>query len=589
MSIGKRKTSHLLIAIGLIALFLGSMPGHADSDTYEVESISVKAVVDRSYQVQVTEDLEMMFYTAGDTITRTIPLWVDNQRFEVDQISGDGVEIDPVWKRDEVILTIKKSQGEFSGSEKFRLDYVIRGSQDQEADSDPFYLSVIAPDWNTYINHADFTIELPTRVLPEMVAVDAFIGPVASRDTMRIAVEGNRVMGETQYFLVPGESVSIGIQLPEGTFSGAKVMRTFYEATEHWAYGVTLGALLMAIGWWFWSKEKRKEAILRMDPPLNASPAEISYLFSKEVETRDFSIILLEWANRGWIHLYPNFSGLGGKEGAVITLERRPSQETAAYELRFFNLLFDEYGNGHRIRLEDLRGRFARHFDEVKTHLRAEYGMGTHAFYKNHQTKDAIGLTFFASLPIFFFWIRVTLENVHGWIGAILSLFLMVVQLIAIRWVEIGDRGSKRILGLLCLGLLAFISFYLGRIFGFLMAFGSAGLIIYLIKRSEEKTVYGIERIRQYQGYRKFLRDAEKEELLALIQHAPDLFYYGLPYAERLGVLNEWKKPFKEIFLLPPIWYHGEESNQFSIEEFTREILSFLAVFEEVLDSDDVI
>lgn len=72
-----------------------------------------------------------------------------------------------------------------------------------------------------------------------------------------------------------------------------------------------------------------------------------------------------------------------------------------------------------------------------------------------------------------------------------------------------------------------------------------------------------------------------------MIQQAPDLFYYGLPYAERLGVLNEWEKPFKEIFLLAPIWYHGEESNQFSIEKFTREILSFLTHFDEVLDSDD--
>lgn len=587
MVMGKRISHYFLYSIGLIVLLSGSLSGFADSDTYEVESIAVNAIVDEKYQIQVTEELEMMFYTGKDSLTRTIPLLVNDQRFEVDQISGVGIEIHPTWKRDEVILTIKKSSGEFSGLEKFHLEYVISGGRDQEADSDPFFLSIIAPDWNTYINHADFSIELPIRVLPEMLVVDTTIGQVVSRDTMVVSLEGNHILGESQYFLVPGEAVSIGIQLPEGTFSGAEELRTFYEETEGWGYGVTFGALLMAFGWWFWSKEKRKEAALRMDPPPKASPSEISYLFTKKVEIRDFSILLIEWANRGWIHIYPNFSGMGGNEGAVITLERRPPQETNAYELRFFNLLFDEYGNGHRVRLEDLRGRFARHFDEVKVHMRAEHGLGTRAFYKNNQTKDTIGLTFFASLPIIFFWIRVMMENLHGWLGAILSFVLLVIQMIAIRWVEIGDRGSKRIFGFFFLGLLAALSIYFGRVFGFLMTLGSAGLILYLTKRSEEKTVYGIERIQQYQGYRKFLQGLEKEELLEMIQHAPDLFYYGLPYAERLGVLNEWKKPFKEIFLLAPIWYHGEESNQFSIEEFTQKILSFLTHFEEVLESGD--
>ncbi len=587
MSSKKRKAGYLLFIISLMVFLSGSIAGYANADVYEVDSIFVSAVVDRSHQIQVTEEVNMIFDTAGNSIKRTIPLLVDNQRFEIDQIQGVGVEIDSVWKRNEVVLTMKKPSGSFSGVENFQLKYVLRGGQDQEPDSDFFYLSIIAPDWNTYINHARFQIEFPTRILPEMVAVQSARKQVASRETMLISVEGNQVAGKSQYFLVPGESISIGVQLPEGTFSEAMPLSTFYEETASWEFGLTIGALLMAIGWWFWWKEKLKEPISRTTPPPEASPAEIHYLFSRTVVSRDLSVLLLQWANRGWIHFYTNFSGLGGKDGAALTLVRRLPTESSAYELRLFSLLFDEYGNGHRVRLEDLRGRFFLHFEELTHHLKAEYSVGPKAFFKNHQTKNEVGLTVFASLPISFFWLRVVFESYRGWFGAVLSLILIAIQLLAIRWSESGDRSSKRIVGLLSLALLAVYAIVLQHFFGFLLALGSAGMIMYLIKWSEEKTIFGIERIRQYQGYREFLSNVEKEKVLTMIQDTPELYYEGLPFAERLGVLNEWKKRFKEIFFLPPIWYHGEESNQFSIEESTRELMAFLAHFEEVIESKD--
>jgi hypothetical protein len=588
MSFWNNKSNYITIAMALFVFIFGPVPVYADSDTYEVESIVINALVDREHYIQVTEEVEMMFYKESGNITRTIPLRVEDQYFEIDQIQGQGLEIEPVYKRDQVVLKIRKLNGEFSGLEKLDLQYVLRGSQDDEPDLDLLTLSVIAPDWDTYINHVHISILLPVQVPSEMVTIHSTIGEVSGRNPIQLTMKKNEVLGRSKYFLVPGEALTISIQLPEGTFSEAIVIGNFYEDTKSWAYSITIGIFLMAFGWWYWLKEKLKEGAIRKEPPWNASPSEIHYLFSNRVETRDLSILLIEWANRGWIHIYPNYPIGSGKKGAVLIMKRKPPMDMPAYENRLFHLLFDEYGDGSSVRIENLRGRFSRYLDEIKAHLMIQYGSGDQAFYKIHQTKDIIGLTLFASLPILFFWVRLALGNHWGWAGIVVGVCLTIVEAIAIRWVEIEASVNRKIVGGLCLGLLAIFAIYLGLGVGFFMALASAGLINFLIKHSEKRSLFGLARMRKYQGYKKFLQGVQKEERLAMIQHAPDLFYYGLPYAERLGVLNEWEKPFKEIFLLPPIWYHGEESNEFSIEEFTQEILTFLTYFEEVLESDDL-
>lgn len=586
---GKRTLKNWIFGSGLVLLFLTLQANavFAHADLYEIEMIQIDAVVDESHRIQVSETIDAAFHGEGEVIRRTIPLLNQGTRYELTEFEGEGISITPQWKRDEVILEIRKTTGSFYGKERFRLSYLLQGGADENQNYDSFSLSVVPADWNTYIQQVRLQVELPASVPAAMIDLEGTLAGLTARETMTFQVDQKQILAKSQYFLVPGESVELRVQLPEHTFSEAVSLETFYERTEIWAIGLMIGIILIAYGWWLWSRDKGHEVEIQLDPPHSASPAEITYLFTKTIETRDLSILLIEWANRGWIHLYPNFSSMGGDEGAVITLERRPPNTIHPFELRFFNLLFDEYGNGHRIRLDEIRGDFSRHLTEMKLHLLSDYSKGDKAFYKTHETKKTMGLTIMASLPIFFFWIRVGLENYRGWIAGILSLLLVVIQLLAIRWVEVGAAKSKRIWGAILVLALAALAVYFNRILGFLMALAAAALIIYLVKRSEKKTPYGTERIRQYMGYGEFLLNANNEQLVSIIQQSPEIYFQAFPYAERLGLLKEWKNHFKEIFLLPPIWYHGKESMDFSIEEFTQEILAFIKRFESAMEAED--
>ena len=568
-----------------LLLWLQGGPVFADIERYEMERLQMDAFVDESHRIQVSEMIDAAFHQETEELVRRIPLLTNGIRYELSDLQGEGITIKPQWKRDEVILRIRKETGQFFGKERFRLSYTLQGSAEENHQGDDLYLSVVPEDWNTYIHQVVFRAELPVGLSESMVKFQGKLDGMTARETMAATINHTKIEAESQYFLVPKETVFLQVKLPDQTFSEAVSLRTFYEETENWALGLMFGIILMAFGVWFWSRELRKEPSLRMDPPYLASPAEIHYLFSRQVDNRDLSILLIEWANRGWIHLFPPVAGTGADQ-AAISLQRRPPNDINSFELRFFNLLFDEYGNGQRLVLNDLRGDFYRHLPSLRSHLASDFGTGQKAFYKNHETKSTIGLTILASLPVFFFWIRVGMENYRGWIAAALSLVIMGIQLIAMRWTETADRKAKQVTGLLLLIGLGGLAFYFERILGFLMALAAGLLIIYLVRRSEKRTPYGLERIRQFMGYRSFLASSNNQQLLDLMHRSPELYFYGLPYAERLGVLEEWKKQFKEIFILAPIWYHGKESMDFSLEEFNSEILDFLEAFENAMQAE---
>jgi hypothetical protein len=543
--------------MGCFILCLGvARVSFASTEFYEIENLTLTAHVDESHRIEVTEEIQGAFHGETDFLTRIIPLVRDGVRYDLSQVSGTGVRIELEEEGDQALLRIKKMEGAFFGKEEFLLHYVLQAGLDGDRDQDRFVLTIIYPDWNTYIHQASMLVELPANPPAQAVTFTGGSKGNAGRKTMSFQVDGNRVTAHTDTFLVPEEAVTLQVMLPEGTFWQAQSLESFYERTEGISHGLMGGIFLVALGLWLMTREKEPKADFRREPPYKANAAEISYLFTRHVETRDFSILVIEWASRGWIHIHPNFSAMGGDEGAVITLERRPPDDIRPFELRFFHLLFDDYGNGHRVRLDHLRGDFFRHLKELKAHLALDCGKGKEAFYKHDETKATIALTFLSSLPIFFFWIRASVDSFGPWLGLVLSLILVVLEVIAIRLAEYGHGPGQRVLGGLMLAILAGLAFWPGRVIrliGFLTATALGLLIAYLAKRSGDRTPYGIGRMGQYLGYREFLAGADRDQVVDMMQTDPDLYFKGLAYADRLGVLDAWQDAFKDVFNLAPI------------------------------------
>ena len=59
-------------------------------------------------------------------------------------------------------------------------------------------------------------------------------------------------------------------------------------------------------------------------------------------------------------------------------------------------------------------------------------------------------------------------------------------------------------------------------------------------------------------GFKEFIVVTEEDKIKVMLKENPELYYKILPYAQALGVTNEWEKKFESITMQPPTWYVGD-------------------------------
>lgn len=107
----KQRKRMFLSFFFLMLLGLMGGAGFADIEHYELECIQMDAVVDESHRIQVSEMIDAAFHQETEEVIRRIPLLTNGLRYELSDLEGEGVVVKPLWKRDEVILRIKKEAG----------------------------------------------------------------------------------------------------------------------------------------------------------------------------------------------------------------------------------------------------------------------------------------------------------------------------------------------------------------------------------------------------------------------------------------------------------------------------------------------
>ena len=64
-------------------------------------------------------------------------------------------------------------------------------------------------------------------------------------------------------------------------------------------------------------------------------------------------------------------------------------------------------------------------------------------------------------------------------------------------------------------------------------------------------------------GFKEFIVVTEEEKIKFMLENDPELYYRVLPYAQVLGVTDEWTEKFRKLTVQPPTWYVGVEWDVF--------------------------
>lgn len=112
-----------------------------------------------------------------------------------------------------------------------------------------------------------------------------------------------------------------------------------------------------------------------------------------------------------------------------------------------------------------------------------------------------------------------------------------------------------------------------------------SSIIILIINRKIKpiRTEYGCEILGKIEGFKRFLKVAEKSKLEQLVNENPTYFYDILPYAYVLGISKKWIQKFEVIGYKEPDWFEGNE--RFSAAVVDRLLINTMTDIERAMVS----
>jgi uncharacterized membrane protein len=71
-------------------------------------------------------------------------------------------------------------------------------------------------------------------------------------------------------------------------------------------------------------------------------------------------------------------------------------------------------------------------------------------------------------------------------------------------------------------------------------------------------------------GFKDFIVVTEEDRIKFMLEENPELYYRVLPYAQVLGVTDEWTDKFKNILIEKPSWAYGVDYSVFDYMMINR-------------------
>jgi uncharacterized membrane protein YgcG len=266
----------------------------------------------------------------------------------------------------------------------------------------------------------------------------------------------------------------------------------------------------------------------------------------------------------------------------VLTATGKPVPNCApVYQKTLLDGLFKK---GAKVSVSDLANAYYKFVDKAQTQLSVK----DVPMYENKSKFGALlgaGLSTLLFMLFPFLMGTFYVGNGYGYVaGFLMAIPVGIVALVGAlletkkyKWKKKTQTAVKIALGIVTvLGVLLYF-FAVGThlttesekivvaLFGFAMA--------WLSPRVLSRTENYMETLGHVLGFKEFIEVTEDEERIRfMLQENPELFYDILPYAQVLGVTDEWEKKFAGILLQPPTWYVGDGYSAFDYYVFSSRL-----------------
>ena len=567
----------------------------AYGDVMEVQSYHVDITVNTNRKVEIKEKIRVKFLASGLTMFyRSLP--IEKARYTNVTASCTGNE--------EFFYTVEDNPdtSDFidincvGGAEKgnvwtYDISYTVEHGGNEVENG--MLIDVIGYGWSVPLNDVSVDVHFPVAVEESTLALysggygaegneaNVAMSISADKKTLSLASERLEIVYNDYYGERMAAGITLGFTLSENVLQDYTHTRIFTDGMGKILIGAALVlglALLVAL---FTPSKKEIITTVNIKAPDEMDPMKMGKLIDGTVDNEDITSMIYYFAHKGYLTI----DLIDEDDPRLIQKVTELPKTESTHARTLFNGLFA------RADREVIEGKTP--FDEDTVVVFTRVSRLKHKFYesadkaikqtpklKMYEPKSALwyvlggvmGLLYGFILPLV---LSFRVGGGYAYFGGIVFFVPIAVVLILgllkenyrYKWKKSALFGmTLGQIGIAALFALIFIAFFATYVLtGYEKAVVCVGALLptfFTINKLSRTEKYR-KTLGQILGFKDFIVVTEEEKIEFMLKENPELYYKVLPYAQVLGVTDEWEEKFANITLAPPDWCIGSNMTYF--------------------------
>ena len=357
-------TAVLVIALFVVAIPLTAKVSAEPGDTESAESAAqVNSAGVQGGAFEVTEyDLNAVVgkdhtYTVEEKISVNIPdqlqeieFAIPSGNFRIGELEVENALYEAKTASEASRIVITDPEKLTKGAHVYNIKYKIREYRDHDDSKDMFFFDVLLPEWEQPIGKVTIEVSFPDDFpFDDMQCYAGQLGVQDSTNKIEFTAKESAHSVSVKGKLIPENfGITLKAQLPDGYWE--KALDGSWSVTAIMLVMVGL-MLILLILWIIGGRDPKvkKEKVTR--PIEGLTPVELGYIFSGEVRTRDILLMILQFAQKGYLRI----SEYEPKRYRLIR-EKSPVKEERMYR-NAYRILFEDVYKGRALSMDKIGQR----------------------------------------------------------------------------------------------------------------------------------------------------------------------------------------------------------------------------------------
>ena len=560
---------------------------------FEVINYDMTATVSKDHSYSVEEKISVNIPAQLQKIEFAIP----SGNFRISDIEVENAAYETKKASEASTVAITDADKLSPGPHEYTVKYRIREYDDLDTAKDMFYFNVLLPEWKQPIGAVNINVSFPDDF--PFDDMQCYAGQFGVQDVNNKIDfrkdESSHAVSVTGEMIPENFGITLKAQLPEGYWEDELNGRWSISAITFLMAGVSL---LLLILWLIGGRDPKVKRQTVTKPIEGLSPVELSYVFNSEVRIRDVLLMILQFAQKGYLSIVE----YEPKRYRLIK-GKRPAGEEKMYR-NAFSILFEDVYKGRALEMDKIRPRIEKIRDAIENDVAAGFATNDSAAFTpisrtfRYAGAVILGIGLAASNAISYYYDYRSpdiIESLAIGIAAALT-SLLLCKVIDNR--DSSSNSAGAFTEVMCLLLLVLPVIYVSYrvavntgkpivVLPMMMASALAVFMIIIMRARGKENAVLVSRIRRL---RNFIYHPTPKELLENHLADSDYYYDMMLYALAFGAEESWAISFLTLEVPEPEWYKDEIEGQAysnlrgtpTTIDHARDFRSFMRTFENI-------